>query len=387
MLLIVFPALLLGWLLHASGERFFGDYASFWTASVLTQGGRAAEAYRPEAHFALQFALFGARTADQWAAFLYPPVFLLVCFGLAWLPFQASAVIWVMATFGLLAVALRALGGTARGAWLSLAAFPAVWLNAGFGQNGFLSAALFGLGAAALERHPVLAGMAFGGLAFKPQLALLVPVGLLAAHRWRALASTFLTAATLCLASLAAFGPEPWLGFLSGSATARSAMETGNAGFWKMASPFAAIRLAGGGVAMAYAVQVVASAIAATVLALVCRRRPGGRAEGATLVAAALLATPFLHIYDLVVLAVPMTWLLAEGRHGGFAAWEKTVLLLAFVAPLLGTLAALQVALAVTPVVAAALFAVVARRGFAPTLAPVGSNGSTLPSRTIHQGR
>ena len=63
-------------------------------------------------------------------------------------------------------------------------AFPAVFLNAAHGQNGFLSAALLGGGLLIMDRRPLLAGVCFGAMAFKPHLALAIPFALIFARRW-----------------------------------------------------------------------------------------------------------------------------------------------------------------------------------------------------------
>jgi len=64
---------------------------------------------------------------------------------------------------------------------LSLAlAFPGTFQNFIQGQNGFLSAALLGGGLVILERFPLTGGMLLGALSYKPHLAALIPVALLA---------------------------------------------------------------------------------------------------------------------------------------------------------------------------------------------------------------
>ena len=71
----------------------------------------------------------------------------------------------------------------------ALLAAPAVFINAVGGQNGTWTAALFGGGLSLLERRPLLAGGLLGLLIYKPQLALLIPVALLAGRHWRAFAA------------------------------------------------------------------------------------------------------------------------------------------------------------------------------------------------------
>ena len=61
-------------------------------------------------------------------------------------------------------------------ALLLAVAFPAVLVNLGHGQNGFLTAALLGGALAMLDRRPIVAGILFGLLAYKPQFGLMIPL-------------------------------------------------------------------------------------------------------------------------------------------------------------------------------------------------------------------
>jgi alpha-1,2-mannosyltransferase len=117
---------------------------------------------------------------------------------------------------------------------------------------------------------------------------------------------------------------------------------------------------AGLGPGIAYAAQVVVGLGACGALVLVCRRRP--EAMAGVLPLAALLTTPFLLAYDLVLLAVPMAWLVRQARAGGgFLPWEKAALAVAYAVPLISLLAArLEVPLG--PPAMLALFAAVLRR-------------------------
>ena len=83
---------------------------------------------------------------------------------------------------------LRAWAG-ARVDALAILAFPAFLVNAGHGQNGFLSAALIGGGALCSTSAPLLAGLCLGALVYKPQLAVMIPIALIAARRWTTLAA------------------------------------------------------------------------------------------------------------------------------------------------------------------------------------------------------
>jgi len=122
--------------LDPMGKPIGTDFASFWTASQLALEGRPAEAWSMARHGAAQAAKFGKDAG--YAAFFYPPPYLLVCLPLALMPYLAALVVWLAVTG---AAWLRMLRGwiTAAGApglgLLPLLAFPAVMINAGHGQN------------------------------------------------------------------------------------------------------------------------------------------------------------------------------------------------------------------------------------------------------------
>ena len=81
------------------------------------------------------------------------------------------------------------------------------------------------------------------------------------------------------------------------------------------------------------------------------------------MIGAALLASPFLLDYDLVILAAPLAWMVSEGMRTGFRDWEKTGLAAAFVLPAVSRTLATQIHLPLAPFVLAGLFALILRRG------------------------
>jgi uncharacterized membrane protein len=63
--------------------------------------------------------------------------------------------------------------------------FSAVFVNLTHGHNGFLIAALFAAALALLDARPLVAGMLFGLLCYKPQFAIVLPLILAVTGRWR----------------------------------------------------------------------------------------------------------------------------------------------------------------------------------------------------------
>jgi alpha-1,2-mannosyltransferase len=355
-----------GWiaLSHAGldriGKPLGTDFLSFWAASKLALAGHAAEVYQPAIHARVQSEAFGGANVG-YAAFFYPPVFLLICLPLAALPYLASLAGWLAVT-GLACWQVIRRWLDRSTSMLAAIAFPATFSNLGHGQNAFLSTALFGGGGLLLARRPFLAGACFGLLIFKPHLGLLIPLALLAGRQWKAISGAVVAAAALVAVSILAFGWSTWAEFFATSSLARAALEQELVGSAKMQSVFAAVRLWRGPVPLAYALQAVVAAPVAVAVALVFLRRRNDAGAAAALIAGSLLVSPFLLDYDLMLLAIPLAWLFSEGLRGGFRPWEKAGLFAAYLLPLLSRSLGTFVGLPLGPPVLAILFLLVLRR-------------------------
>src|SRR5439155_5653707 len=201
-------------------------------------------------------------------------------------------------------------------------------------QNGFLITALFASGLAVPDERPFVAGVLFGLLCYKPQFAILIPFVLAATERWRTLAGAMLTVLLLSVAVTAMFGWNVWPAFWDSMRFTRTVvLEQGNAGFHKIQSAFAWIRLWHGTIAQAYAVQAVA-ALAVMFALLRTWRAPIAMAyKKSALCLAALLITPYCMDYDLMLLAPAIALLAAEGKARGFADYEILSLTILWLIP------------------------------------------------------
>ncbi len=350
------------------GDPVGADFVSYWTASHMALTGPAAAVYDQLLHARAEHAVL-AMPADGYYPFYYPPIYLLACLPLSLLPYWWSLLVFTIAGLAAYILVIRRLLPRGWGL-LPILAFPAVLITAGTGQNGFFSAALFGGFLVLVERRPWLAGICLGGLAYKPHLALAIPVALIAARRWKLVLATGGTAFALYAAAWLALGTAPWLGFFNSMADARDMVEGGMKDQAKMQGVFTAARLLHASVPVAYGIQALVAVATLAALATVCVRRPGVRAEGAALATAALLCTPYLVDYDLPCMAVPMAWVVAEASRSAWRPGEKLVLLAAYLLPLLAVGIAHFSGVVLTPWVIAALFFIVLRRAARQASAP-----------------
>jgi hypothetical protein len=348
LILLAFYAIaIVGWialsdgLIDRNGKPIGTDFASFYAAGSMALEGHAAGIYDMAAHYAREQQIFGATI--PYYGWLYPPIFLLVAAPLALLPYPLALVLWQGASFALYLVVIAAIvkpmrreSGVVAQLWLPVAAaFPAVFINLGHGQNGFLTAGLLAGALLALPRRPVLSGILFGLLAYKPQFGLLIPIALLVSGQWRAMIAAGITVIALAAAATLTFGADLWWAFAASTETARKLLlEQGDVGFEKLQSAFAAIRLWGGGVPLAYFIQGAVSVAAISGVAWIWRTSGDRALKAALLMIATLLASPHALDYDLTILGPAIALLIASSWSHGFRDFDISVLAAAWIAPL-----------------------------------------------------
>jgi alpha-1,2-mannosyltransferase len=374
-LLVFYVIAIVGWivlsdgLVDRNGKPVGTDFSSFYAAGSLVLDGRAGDVYDMAAHYAREQQTFGAAT--PYYGWLYPPIFLLIATPLALLPYPLALATWQGGTFALYLAVIAAIlrrprrdGGAIARLWLPVAAaFPAVFINLGHGQNGFLTAGLLGAALVALPQRPVLSGILFGLLAYKPQFAVVIPVALLAAGQWRTIIAAGATVIALAGATYIAFGPELWWSFAASTETSRKLLlEQGDVGFEKLQSVFAAVRMLGGGISLAYIVQGIASVLAVGSVAWSWHSPRDRDLKAALLMVATLLASPHVLDYDLMILAPAMAFLVAAGFAGGFRGFEISLLAAAWMVPLLARVVAGLTGIPLGLMVLMALYVLMLRR-------------------------
>lgn len=349
------------WIVAPDGGGVPTDFVNVWAAGRLVLEGHPAAAYDWPTHKAMEVAALG-HPFEGYFGWHYPPTFLPVAALLAKMSYVPAQIIFLFSTFCAYLFCLRGIAGERAGFFLA-AAFPAVLANFIAGQNGFLSAALLGGALLMLVERPILAGVLLGALTYKPHLGLLFPIVLAASGHWRTFITAGIVAALMAVASWGAFGTETWQAFFANIGhTSQAFLSDGWADFAKLQTAFGLVRTLGGTESLAWSVQALVALIAAAAVTALWRSRADYEIKAAALGAGAMLATPYLYTYDLVVLAVPLAFLWRLGRARGFLAHEVTgialicllVLIFPFVKAPVGFAAVLLVA------------ALIARRALAP---------------------
>ena len=315
------------------GRPLGTDFSNVWTAGAMALEGRAAEVWSWAEHFAVQRDLHGTADVDVFG-WHYPPPFLLIAAALATMPYVQALVTWQVATLAPFTWMMWRLVPRRETVLLTLAA-PVTLVCLTHGHNGFLTALLLGGGLALLDRRPFIAGLLFGCLIYKPQFALIIPPLLIALGSWRAIAGALLSAGFLIGWTLAAWGWPVWQAFIESLPLTRTiVIEQGATGWHKIMSPFAAIRMWGGGVPLAYAVQLAATLASIAAVVWIAWKRCEPELRNTLVCAAVLIATPYALDYDYVVLLPALAFLWLDGRRNGFLAWDATLMAVVWIAPL-----------------------------------------------------
>jgi alpha-1,2-mannosyltransferase len=176
---------------------------------------------------------------------------------------------------------------------------------------------------------------------------------------------------------VALFGVGTWQAYWSAFAGSDAVYASGRIDYAGIVTPFGAARLLGLAAPSSYLIQALVSTAMVLVVFRAWRRSSGRNLRAATLLAATLLAVPVALLYDRLLLLVAIGWLVRDARGGGFLAWEKTVLLAAYLVALVDYAVDSAWRLPLGPLVSLAVLALAVRRiGGAAVRRPIAHAGT-----------
>jgi hypothetical protein len=318
-------------------DVLFADFLVFHAAARAFFEGKLEIVYDTFALTHLQNTLYAARLPYElgFRPFLYPPLWLLDFLPFGLMPVGTAVAAFLLVTAAAAAYALRSMGLRLEAVLAVLVSPAAVWVVIA-GQNTYLSLALLYGGFALLERRPVLAGVLLGVLAYKPQVWVLVPLALLCAREWRALAAAAVTVLTLSLATLPLFGLELWLDFVAAArhaSTGKAAAEMFERVHAHMTTLLAAAKILGAGDGLAMTLQVAGSLLAVVAVIFAFARHRASHARTAVLVTATFLVSPYTLNYDLLLMMPAVALLFFSPPAEGYLPGERIAYLAVWLIP------------------------------------------------------
>jgi hypothetical protein len=243
---------------------------------------------------------------SEWSQpFLSPPTVAWLVAPLTLLPYWVALWVWVVLTFGTFAAALG-WSGTSTGImrWVAVVAALAPWWvvhAVNFGQVVPLVAAGVVVGWRLMrDDRDIAAGIALSVIFLKPNTAVLAPLALLVAGRYRAVASWLAVGGALTLIAVLLLGVQGMFAYVN---ELRAPLPTGADaltlhGAWGLT----------GAVALAVRILIVGA-----VLGIALRLRGSPALVIPVAVVGSLLISPYLHASDLCLLAAA-AWIVWEER-------------------------------------------------------------------------
>lgn len=347
------------------------DFVHFYVQGAIAREGNAAALYDAPAMAAMV-----PRLVPGAEAITYPPVYgpqVSVFFSpLARLPYNTALYVWMAITIVVfLACGWATLSICPRlrpwrwSVLLLLLAAPALHLTIGFSQASAIGLACVTVAALALDaRRPFLAGLAIGGLAYKPPLGIAAAFVFLFAREWRIVAGAALSSAAQLAAGCLFWGPGilvPYAAAIGRVPEVADAMEPYR---YQMHSWRAFFQLLGLPEAVAFPAYVLAALVTLVGALRVWQSRAPVAIRYGVLLLATVLVDPHLYVYDLLLLlpALLLLWDHVESRPESRVRWQmRAALAFVYFLPLLGPLS--SVVRVQVSVLGMALLAVLAARG------------------------
>ena len=284
------------------------DFHPFYLAGTMVWHGHFAQSYDLPFMQALQRSFGGGK--DVFMPFVYPPLFAILMAPLALLPVGLAFCLFTVATLAAYLLVMRRLAG----AWFwhaVLAISPVILIDIRIGQNGLLTAGLAGLAVhLALRRRGGWAGLAAGALAFKPQMATMLPMVFALRRNWRALACAAATGVLLTGVAVLILGQDTVPAFLAATSAIARLMQDGTLPLHRMTSIYACLLSLGLPVHPALAIHgLVAVAVVGAAMLLAHRLGNDGapqppadpRAAAGVLLMTTVFVSPYFFDYDLTI--------------------------------------------------------------------------------------
>jgi len=294
------------WALAYAGDRFHNDFTFYFAAARIGLAHGWGSIYDLALQQAQLDAMGSRITIAELARYISPPPVAWSVLPFTALPYEVAYWAWsALLLAALVAVWGLAAPGPGRMRIIFLAAalgwLPVIY-GLQLGQPGlFVALGVAGSYALLKANRPFWAGLALGALALKPQLAFLVPLALLAAREYRAFLGSVVALGVLGAASALALGADGMHAYFDRLSFAAGVPVNRELTIATFAGTGTVTRV----IQLTFAVWSIG-------LASLIRRR-GIEWVYACALVGGMLATPYVHLDDLVMLGLA-AWLVFRGR-------------------------------------------------------------------------
>jgi alpha-1,2-mannosyltransferase len=319
------------------------DFVHFYTLGHLASTHRVSALYDMKALHEAQVALVPESKNFLYPT-VYPPQIPLLFAPVAGTSYQTALAVWSVLTIVGYAVFLWSAWKPVsamlpnRGLLVVAAAvFPPFWMLVMYGQISILILAAFWAGWMALERNQrLLAGIAFGLLAIKPQFGIPLAVVVLVRREWAMLGGALISTGLQAAAVWVLLGADAFRGFASTLGVTADNVDLLESKPIYSHSLRMITRLLPNEIGIP--LWIAAAVIVLWYATRVWKSEAPVRVRVGVIILASVLVNPHAIIYDAVVLALPLIWFAAyvEESHRALAGrFWKTVcwLFAAFLVP------------------------------------------------------
>jgi Glycosyltransferase family 87 len=284
-----------------------------WSGGIAALAGDFESLFVRERHTAELAHLLGV--TNPHLVWSYPPTAFLPMLPFAMLPYAAAVAAWTLVGI----VAYLAAGGLLKPRLVNIAVIagvalaPGVFLAASYGQTALITSALIAVAITQATARPLLAGGLAALLVAKPHLAIVVPVAFIALQAWRALAAMAAAGLVLMAVTLLAFGLEPWRLFIDITLPQQLGyLNAPRFDYVMLIAPFFIGRSLGLDPSSAYLAQSALSVAVLAVLWFAVSREADRNVHLLMAASAALIASPYLQVYELPILVLAVARIVAS---------------------------------------------------------------------------
>lgn len=285
------------------------DFKVFWAAGQLLLDGEPLAVLD-----ATRLSDIHRRVSEVWMPWLYPPGYLLLMAPFGLLSFSGAFLLSTGVSLLALILACRPYVLPNSAPALALAFAPAFLPSLMIGQNSLLWLAVLVFALTALRSgHWLLAGVCIGCLTLKPQLGLMIPFALLGLGAWRVILAATVTAILVAILPTLVVGTGYWPPLLANMSQQSANLLTNSATLDLLVGPLSFLTRLGLPSDIAFGLQACLAAFAAVAVVMVWRSAASFDVKSATLLLAALIATPFLWYYEAAAMPLVALFMLRGG--------------------------------------------------------------------------